>query len=106
MEKQNRRRDIQLVFRVTAKEKQLIQEKMCAINITNFREYARQMATERYVVNVDVTEIKNCAAELQKIDVNIRQILKHVDAMGAAYATDAEEIRAKMRDNWNIVKPL
>ena len=45
MENQNRKRDIQIVFRVTAEERAFIQEKMRSIGITNFREYARQMAT-------------------------------------------------------------
>ena len=64
------------------------------------------MATNGYIVNVDITEIKNCAAELQKIDVNIRQILKHVDAMGAAYAAGAEEIRQKLSECWNVQRQL
>ena len=107
MEKQNRKRDIQLVFRVSAEEKAFIQEKMRSIGMTNFREYACQMATKGYVINVDPTEIKNLSAELQKIDVNVRQILRHVDRMGgAAYVNDAESIREKMAENWDMVREL
>ena len=106
MEKQNRKRDIQLVFRVTAEEKAFIQEKMQLAGITNFREYARQMATKGHIINVDSTKIKNLSAELQKINVNIRQILRHVDRMGAPYAADAESIRAKMVENWDMVRGL
>jgi len=106
MEKQNHKRDIQLVFRVTAQEKQFIQEKMRDIGMTNFREYARQMATKGYIINVDSTDIKNLSAELQKIDVNIRQILRRVDRMGATYAADAEDIRTKMGENWDMVRGL
>ena len=106
MEKQNRKRDIQLLFRVTPEEKELIQEKMRLVDMTNFREYARQMATKGYIVNVDASEIKNVAAELQKIDVNIRQILRHADTMGELYATDTEEIQLKMKDNWRMVRKL
>ena len=106
MEKENRKRDIQLVFRVTEEEKQLIQEKMRLVDMTNFREYARQMATKGYIVNIDTTEMKNLAAELQAIDVNIKQILRHVDRMGAVYAADAEDIRARMVENWDMVRGL
>ena len=103
----NRKRDIQIVFRVTAEEKAFIQEKMYSIGMTNFREYARQMAAKGYIVNVDCTEIKNLSAELQKIDVNVRQILRHVDNMGGtAYAADAERIRATMAENWDMVRGL
>ena len=107
MEKQNRRRDIQLVFRVTADEKAFIQGKMRSIGMTNFREYARQMATKGYVINVDPTEIKNLSAELQKIDVNVRQILRHVNKMDCtAHINDAESIRSKMIENWDMVREL
>ena len=106
MEKQNRKRDIQLLFRVTAEEKAFIQEKMRSIGMSNFREYARRMATKGYIVNVDHTEIKNLSAELQKIDVNIKQILRHVDKLGTAYAADAEYMRVKMHENWDMVRGL
>jgi len=106
VEKENRKRDIQLVFRVTEEEKRLIQKKMGLVDMTNFREYARQMATKGYIVNIDPTEMKNLAAELQAIDVNIKQILRHVDRMGAVYAADAEDIRARMVENWDMVRGL
>ena len=104
MEKQNRKRDIQLVFRVTAEEKAFIQEKMRSIGMTNFREYARRMFIKGYIVNIDWTEIKSLSAELQKIDVNIRQILKHVGKMSDAYTADTEYIKAKLGENWDIVR--
>ncbi|MCL2566151.1 MAG: plasmid mobilization relaxosome protein MobC [Defluviitaleaceae bacterium] len=106
MEKQNRKRDRQLVFRVTADEKAFIQEKMQSIGMTNFREYARRMATKGHIINVDSTEIKSLSAELQRIDVNVRQILRHIDRMGATYAADAEDIRVKMGESWDIVRRL
>jgi len=106
MEKQNRKRDIQLLFRVTPEEKRLIQEKMRLVNMTNMREYMRKMLEKGYIVNADASEIKNLAAELQKIDINIKQILRHVDTLGPAYAADAEEMRQKMSECWEMVREL
>jgi len=104
MEKQNRMRNRQMLFRVTPQEKEMIREKMRLCHMTNFQGYARQMMTKGYIVDTDVSELKNLAAELQKITVNVRQILKHVDTMGAAYAADAEEIRSKLDECWDIVR--
>jgi hypothetical protein len=64
------------------------------------------MATKGYIVDTDVSELKNLAAELQKITVNTRQILRHVDTMGAAYAADAEEMRQKLDECWDMVREL
>ena len=78
---------------------------MRIIGITNFREYARRMATKGYIINIDYSEIKALAAELQRIDVNIRQILRCADKMGSeAYSTDIERIRAKMVENWDMIR--
>jgi len=106
MEKQNRKRDKQMLFRVTPEEKRLIQEKMRFVNMTNMREFMRKMLQKGYVVNADASEIKTLAAELQKIDVNMRQILRHVDTLGPAYAADAEEMRQKMKECWDMVREL
>jgi len=106
MEKQNRTRNIQMLFRVTTKEKELIQEKMRLVRMSNMQSYMRQMAIKSYIVDTDVSELKNLAAELQKITVNFRQILKHVDTMGVAYAADAEEIRQKIDECWDMQRQL
>jgi len=106
MEKQNRTRNIQMLFRVTAEEKRLIQEKMRLVNMANMREYMRKMLTKGYIISVDYTELKNLAAELQKITVNMRQILKYVDTLGAPYAADAEEIRRNIDECWDLMRQL
>jgi hypothetical protein len=79
--------------------------------MTNFNAYARKMLKKGYIVRVDVTELKNLSAELQKIDVNIRQILRHVDTLGEPYAADATanfagELRQKMKECWDMVRQL
>jgi len=106
MEKQNRTRKIQMLFRVTPHENELIREKMRLVNMTNMQEYMRRMATKGYIVSVDYTDLKNLAAEMQKIDVNVRQILRHVDKLGAPYAADAEYIRRMQAECWDMIRQL
>ena len=67
--------------------------------MSNFQAYARQMATKGYIVDTNISEFKNLAAELQKITVNIRQIFKYADSLGALYAADATEIRQKLDES-------
>ena len=106
MEKQNRKRSIQMLFRVTPQERALIYHKMAIVRMNSFQAYARQMATNGYIVDTDVSELKDLAAELQKITVNIRQILKYVDTLGTLYAADAGEIRQILDKCWDIVRQL
>ena len=100
MEKQNRTRKIQMLFRVTPQEKELIREKMSLLRMDNMQAYMRQMASKGYIVDTDFSELKNLAAELQKITVNLRQILRHGDTMGA------EEIQRKLDECWDMQRQL
>jgi len=106
MEKQNRTRKIQMLFRVTPQEKELIREKMRLLHMDNMQTYMRQMAIKGYIIVPDHSELKNQAAELQKITVNVRQVLKHADAMGETYAADTEEIRRKLDEIWRMERQL
>ena len=106
MEKQNRTRNIQKIFRVTAKEKELIQEKMRLVGMTNMQEYMRRMLTKGYIIFVDYTVLKAMAAEMQKIDINAKQILRHMDTLGPAYATDAEYLRRMQAECWVLMRRL
>ena len=102
----NRKRKVQILFRVTQQEKDLIQQKMDFLGMDNFSKYAREMMRKGYIINVDTSELQNLAAELQKIDINLRQILRYVDTLGALYAADAAELRVKIQDCWNMVRQL
>jgi urease accessory protein UreH len=104
MAQENRKRQIQVTFRVSAEEKSFIQKKMRLAGMNNMRRYALQMATKGYVINVDFSELKNLGSELQKIDRNVRQILKHVDAAGLIYAADAEDIRNSLKECWQLIR--
>ena len=106
MEKQNRKRNMQILFRVTPDEKALIYEKMRLCRMTNFEAHAREMATKGYIIVKDYAELKNLAAELQEITIAVKQILKQVDTMGLMYAADAERIRRKLDECWDMVRQL
>ena len=77
-------------------EKKLIQEKIRLLPTDNINAYALKIVSDGYIVVTDHDEIKSHVAELQKITVNVGQILKHTDAMGAAYIVGAHEIRQKI----------
>ena len=64
------------------------------------------MLQKGYIVSVDYTVLKNMAAEMQKIDVNAKQILRHVDKLGDAYAADAVYLRQKQVECWNLMRQL
>ena len=72
----NRKRNVQIKFRVTKEERSLIEEKMKQVPTSNMEAYLRKMAIDGYLIQVDHSDIKKITAELQRIKGNINQIAR------------------------------
>lgn len=57
-----RKRDIQLKFRVTPQEREMIETKMAQFGTTNMAAYLRKMAIDGYVVKLDLPELRRLRA--------------------------------------------
>ncbi|MCB6284839.1 plasmid mobilization protein [[Clostridium] scindens] len=98
----NRKRTVQIKFRVTEEERALIEEKMKLIPTRNMAAYLRKMAIDGYVIQVDHSDIKAMTAEIQKIGVNINQIARRANATGNVYQEDIEEIKGVLSEIWRL----
>ena len=98
----NRKRNIQIKFRVTEEERTLIEEKMKQVPTSNMEAYLRKMAIDGYIIQVDYSDIRKMTAELQKIGVNINQIAKRANATGNVYQEDIEEIKGALKEIWRL----
>lgn len=98
----NRKRTVQIKFRVTEEERALIEEKMKLIPTRNMAAYLRKMAIDGYVIQVDHSNIKAMTAEIQKIGVNINQIARRANATGNVYREDIEEIKGVLNEIWRL----
>jgi len=78
-------RQIQIKFRVTEAERDLIYEKMRLFGTNNLAAYLRKIAIDGYVINTDNSDLKAIAAEMQKIGVNINQIARRVNSSSRIY---------------------
>ena len=100
MEKTNRKRDVQLIIRVTEDEKVLIYQKMGQIPTKNLAAYARKMLIDGYIIIVDYADVKDHAAQLGRIGNNVNQIVKRMNQTGSLYRDDVEEIKKMLHDIW------
>ena len=80
-----RKRTVQIKFRVTEAERDLILEKMKLVPTRNMAAYLRKIAIDGYIIQVDHIDIKAMTAEIQKIGVNVNQIAKRVNSTGSVY---------------------
>ncbi len=103
---ENRKRNVQIIIRVTEEERTLIEEKMKQIPTLNLSAYARKMLIDGYIVMLDLQEVKGHTAQLQKIGVNGNQIAKRINETGRIYADDMDEIKRVMKEVWRLERRL
>ncbi|RKI79077.1 DUF3737 family protein [bacterium 0.1xD8-71] len=97
-----RKRTVQIKFRVTEAERDLILEKMKLVPTRNMAAYLRKIAIDGYIIQIDHADIKAMTAEIQKIGVNVNQIARRVNATGNAYKEDIEEIKGVLAEIWRL----
>ena len=98
----NRTRKIVLRVPVTPEERELIRQKMALLHTRNFSAYARKMLKDGYVVHIDTTDIRAQTAELQKIGVNVNQIVRRLNSMGPLYTQDVADIKGALAQIWQL----
>ena len=99
-----RKREIVLRVAVTEAERDMINEKMSQYNTNNFGAYARKILIDGYVINIDASDLKAIAAEMQKIGVNINQIARRVNTTSRIYEQDFDEIKGKVDEIWRLLR--
>ena len=97
-------REVQVKFRVTAHEKELIKERMKMCGIKNMARFLRLMAINGCIINTDYSELKARNYELHKIGVNINQIAKKANETGSIYAEDMRMLQEMMDTIWQLQK--
>lgn len=103
---ENRKRNVQIIIRVTEEERALIEEKRQQIPTLNLSAYARKMLIDGYIITLDLQEVKGHTAQLQKIGVNVNQIAKRINETGRIYADDMDEMKRVMEEVWRLERRL
>ena len=103
---ENRKRNMQIIVRVTEEERTLIEEKMKQIPTINLSAYARKMLIDVYIILLDLQEVKAHTAQLQKIGVNVNQIARRINEAGRIYADDMDEIKRLMEEGRRLERRL
>ena len=106
MRMENRKRNVQIIVRVTEDERALIEEKMKQIPTMNLSAYSRKMLIDGYIIVLDLQEVKTHTAQLQKIGVNVNQIARRINGTGRIYVDDMDEIKRLMEEVWRLERRL
>ena len=97
----NRTRDVQLNFRVSKHELELIEKKMSQVGTKNREAYLRKMAIDGIVVNLEIPELKELLSLMRYTSNNINQLTRRVHETGRIYDADLEDILQKQDALWD-----
>ena len=103
MNSPNRKREVQLNFRVSPEELALIEQKMAQLGTKNREAYLRKMALDGYVVRLDLPELKELVSLLRRSSNNLNQLTRRVHETGRIYDADLEDISQRQEALWDGV---
>ena len=106
MNEPNRVRKVQLNFRVTEREKALIEEKMLALGTTNREAYLRKIAIDGMIVKLEVQELKEIVSLMRRTSNNVNQIARRLNETGRIYEVDISDVQNQQEQLWDMLNSL
>lgn len=106
MSSPKRKRDLPVLFWVSADEMELIQQKMAQFGTKNLSAYLRKMAVDGYVVQLDLPELKELVSLLRRSSNNLNQLTRRVHETGRIYDADLEDLRQGQEKLWEAAEHI
>lgn len=101
-----RKRDVQLNFRVSQHELDLIEEKMSQLGTHNREAYLRKMAIDGYVLQLNLPELKELVSLMRRSSNNLNQLTRRVHETGRIYDADLEDLSRRQDQLWNGINTI
>ena len=102
----NRKRNIEVRFRVTQEELEMIHKKMAQYGTTNLSAFLRKMSIDGYVVKLELPELKEMVSLLRYSSNNLNQLTKRVHETGRFYDADLEELQQSQERLWDAAQSI
>ena len=106
MNEPNRVRKVQLNFRVTERERRLIEDRMQELGTTNREAYLRKIAIDGMIVKLEVQELKEIVSLMRRTSNNVNQIARRLNETGRIYEVDISDIQNQQEQLWDMLNSL
>ncbi len=103
---ENRKRNIQVKFRVDEKEYECILKKVQLSGKRNMASYLRYMAITGRIMNIELEDLKITSANVGRITSSLNQIAKRINATGNIYDEDIADMKDKVDKVWQELKSI
>ena len=98
-----RKRDVPVLFWVSAEELELIHQKMQQYGTENLSAYLRKMALDGYVIKLELPELKELVSLMRYSSNNLNQLTRRVHETGRIYDADLKDISRRQEALWDGV---
>ena len=103
---ENLTRPIQIKFRVTEQERDVIRQRMELMGITNLSAYMRKISQDGFLYTVNINGLPEICKEVEAIGQNINQVAKRVNSTNTIYAEDIRQMKSELDRIWDLLKKI
>jgi len=101
-----RKRSVHLHVLVTPSEHELIHARMAEAGITNAGAYVRKMALNGYILNVDLSPVRELVSLQRRCANNTNQIARSVNTYGGIYPHEIKTLQKDYDALWGPLSDL
>ena len=101
-----RKRDVPVLFWVSAEELELIHQKMQQYGTENLSAYLRKMALDGYVVKLDLPELHDAVRLMGSLSNNVNQIARRLNEHGSIFETEIDDITDRQKELRTILSSI
>jgi len=99
-------KNLEIHFRVSEAEYEMIKKKMELTKIQNLSAYLIKMAIDGNVFNLEIPEMKELLTMLGRYSNNLNQIAKRLNESKSIYAEDIKDMQEKQNEIYKMTKVL
>ena len=106
MAEKKRSRNIRIIFCVSEKERDFIDEKMKLAGISNREAYLRKMSLDGYVLKLDLSSVNELVSLLRNATNNLNQIARRANATNSIYEDDIKDLQGHYELLWGKAEDI
>jgi len=93
-------------FFTTTEQAALIHERMASIGVSNLSAYLRKVAIDGYIINLDLSDVREMVSLLRRCSNNLNQYAKRANETGSVYAADIEDLQERFDKLWDTASGI
>ena len=100
----SRSRELKQEFFVSESELEIIKQRMEIMGVTNKSVFYRKMVLDGFMIRKDYDALRELSREVNKIGVNINQVVHLVNGKNEADREDVAKLQERMDEVWQLLK--